>query len=223
MALRWLTRRLDRARLSDRAYDFLFEPGPADEVVSIDCETTGLDTRRDEIISVAAIKIRGERILASETFVAFARPRVKIGAEAIKIHGLREIDVAEARPMADILPDLLRFIGGRPLIGYYIDFDIAMLNKHVVELLGVRLPNQRVEVSGLYYQRKYGDAPPGTQIDLTFANILRDLKLPLFNQHDAFSDALMTAMIYVNLQDFCARDIRIARPRLKPPSDYHGM
>lgn len=223
MALRWLTRRLDRARLQDKSYDFLFEPGPPGEVVSIDCETTGLDTRRDEIISVAAIKIRGDRIVSSENFVAFARPRVKIGTEAIKIHGLREIDVAQARPMAEILPELLRFIGGRPLIGYYIDFDIAMLNKHVTEFLGVRLPNPREEVSGLYYERKYGDAPPGTQIDLTFANILKDLNLPLFNQHDAYSDALMTAMIYVNLLDYRARGVKIARPRVKPPGDYHGM
>lgn len=222
MALRWLMRWMDRATLADRSYEFLFEPGPPGEVVSIDCETTGLDPRRDEIISVAAIKIRGDRILASESFKAVARPRVAIAAAAIKVHGLREIDVATARPMKAIMPDLLRFIGGRPLVGYYIDFDIAMLNNHVAELLGIHLPNPRIEVSGMYYERKYGDAPPGTQIDLTFANILRDLNLPMFNQHDAFSDALMTAMIYVNLKDFQARDIRISRPRRPSLEDFGG-
>jgi DNA polymerase-3 subunit epsilon len=223
MALRWIMRLMDKATLGDKSYSFLFEPGPPDEVVSIDCETTGLDPRRDEIISVAAIRIRGDRILASETFQAMVRPRVAIAEAAIKVHGLREIDVCNARPMSEILPDLLHFIGGRPLVGYYIDFDIAMLNKHVAELLGIHLPNPRIEVSRLYYERKYGDAPPGTQVDLTFANILSDLDLPLFNQHDAYSDALMTAMIYVNLKDYKARDIRITRPRLHPPNDYHGM
>ena len=223
MALRWLMRKMDQATLRDKSYRFLFEPGPADEVVSVDCETTGLDPRRDEIISVAAIRIRGDRILASETYQAVVRPRVAIAAAAIKVHGLREIDVCNARPMSEILPDLLQFIGGRPLIGYYIDFDIAMLNNHVAEFLGIQLPNPRIEVSGMYYDRKYGDAPPGTQIDLTFANILRDLSLPLFNQHDAFSDALMTAMIYVSLKDYKARDIRIARPRIGASKEFHGM
>ncbi len=124
--------------------------------------------------------------------------------------------------MSEVLPELLRFIGGRPLVGYYIDFDLAMLNKHVAELIGIELPNPTVEVSGIYYDLKYGDAPPGTQIDLKFASMLTDMKLPLFNQHDAFSDALMTAMIYVGLKDWKARGVRIARPRIRPNQDYHG-
>ncbi len=222
MALRWLFRALDKATLSDKSYRFLFEPGPPDEVVSIDCETTGLDRKRDEIISIAAIKICGNRILASQAFNTVVRPRCAISAEAIKIHGLREADVANARPMHEILPELLHFIGGRPLVGYYIDFDIAMLENHVLEYIGIQLPNPRIEVSRLYYERKYGDAPPGTQVDLTFAHILRDLKLPLFNQHDAFADALMTAMIYLGLRDFTSRGIRIARPRHKGVGEFHG-
>jgi DNA polymerase-3 subunit epsilon len=220
--LRWLMRLMDKATLSDRSFMFLFEPGPDDEVVSIDCETTGLDTNRDEIIQVAAIRIRGGRILASESFRSVIRPRVAIAPEAIKIHGLREQDVAEAPTMREVLPRLLRFIGGRPLVGYYIDFDLAMLNKHVAELIGIELPNKTIEVSNIYYGLKYGDAPPGTQIDLKFASILRDLKLPLFNQHDAYSDALMTAMLYLGLKDWRERGVRIPRPRHKPTGEYSG-
>ena len=222
MAFPALKRLWYRFRLRDPAYRHLLEPGPPDEVVSIDCETTGLDRKRDEIITIAAIKIRGDRILASQAYQVVVRPSVAIGAEAIKVHGLLEADVANASPIREILPDLLHFIGGRPIVGYYIDFDAAMLNKHVRELIGIDLPNPRIEVSGLYYERKYGDAPPGTQIDLTFAHILADLKLPLFNQHDAFSDALMTAMIYVSLKDMAARGVRIPRPRHKGVSDTYG-
>ena len=135
------------------------------------------------------------------------------------MHGLRETDV-DAGARWRVLPHLLHFIGGRPLVGYYIDFDVAMLNKYLRGFLGIQLPNPRIEVSGIYYDRKYGDAPPGTQIDLTFAAILRDLNLPLFNQHDAFTDALMTAMIYLKLRDlksaasaFLDRGQRLVRRR----------
>jgi DNA polymerase-3 subunit epsilon len=199
--------------LKDPDYGFLFEPGPPDEAVAIDCETTGLDPRKDDIITVAAIAIRGDRILASETFRATVRPSARINPEAIKIHGLRERDVAMGRAMADVLPPLLRFIGGRPLVGYYLEFDVAMLDRYVRPWLGVALPNPRIEISRSYYDLKYAGAPPGAHIDLTFQSILRDLGLPLFDQHDAAADALMTAMMYLCLRERRRRGARIARAR----------
>ena len=54
--------------------------------------------------------------------------------------------------MEEVLPELLRFIGSRPLVGFYLEFDVAMLNKHVRRLLGIELPNEQIEVSGIYYR-----------------------------------------------------------------------
>jgi DNA polymerase-3 subunit epsilon len=213
-----LKRRINRHLLRDPLYAFLFEPPPPGEAVSVDCETTGLSTRKDDIVAVAAIRIRGNRILTSERFEATVKPRAKLNADAIKVHRLREQDVASGRSIDEVLPELLRFIGSRPLVGFYLEFDVAMLNKHVRRLLGIELPNEQIEVSGIYYRRKYGDAPPGTQVDLRFISMMTDLGLPLLDQHDAYSDALMTAMMYLKLRDLEARDIRIARQRAKPAS-----
>ena len=217
-----LKRRVWRSLLRDPAYRFLFEPPPPGEAVSIDCETTGLNTRKDDIVAVAAIRLRGNRILTSERFEAIVKPRARLNPNAIKIHRLREQDVADARPMEEILPELLRFIGSRPLVGFYVEFDVAMLNRHVRRLLGIELPNAQIEVSGTYYERKYGDAPPGTEVDLRFASILNDLGIPALEQHDASSDALTTAMMYLTLQDLKARDRRIPRKRAKPIAFYGG-
>jgi len=217
-----LKRGLYRRLLRDPSYRFLFEPPPRGEAVSIDCETTGLSVRQDDIVAVAAIRISGNRILTSERFEATVRPRARLKPDAIKVHRLREVDVAEARTMSEALPELLRFIGSRPLVGYYIAFDAAMIGKHARALIGIDLPNPRIEVSGLYYELKYSDAPPGTQVDLSFASILADLGLPLVNQHDASSDALTTAMIYLILRDRKARGVKIPRQRARPATQYGG-
>jgi DNA polymerase III subunit epsilon len=213
MIPRALKRLLDQVSLGNRSYRYLFRPGPADEAVAFDCETTGLDPRQDDIISIAAVRMCGNRILTSERFEAVVRPEARMREDAIKVHLLRESDVEVGERIETILPRFLQFIGGRPLVGYYVDFDVRMVNKSLRRFIGIELPNPLIEVSTLYYERKYGDAPPGTVIDLSFLAILRDLDLPALDQHDAFNDALMTAMMYLKLRDLKLRGIRIPRSR----------
>jgi DNA polymerase III subunit epsilon len=217
MLPRWIKRWLHQATISDQSFRFMFRKGPPDEVVAIDCETTGLKVRTDDIITIAAIKIRGSRILTSEHFEAIVRPDYSdMRADAIKVHRLRQSDVEQAPIIWKTIPSFLRFIGGRPLVGYYVDFDIAMLDKYILPLVGIELPNKRIEVSRLYYERKYGDAPPNSSVDLSFAAIMQDLDIPPLAQHDAFNDALMTAMMFVKLRDLAERGVRIARQRTSP-------
>ncbi len=210
---RWVRNLFYRATLADHAYRFLFEPGPPDEVVVLDCETTGLNPRTDEVIAVAAMVIRGNQIVTSKAYRAVIRADRDPTSESIKIHRLRAHDVAQGRPMHEVLPELLRFIGGRPIVGYYVDFDVRMLDKYVLRYIEAKLPNPRIEVSEIYYALKYPGAPPGTVLDLRFQSILSDLGIPSLEQHDAFNDALMTGMMYVQLMDMRKRGSRIGRER----------
>jgi DNA polymerase III subunit epsilon len=115
--------------------------------------------------------------------------------------------------MFRVLPDLLRFIGGRPIIGYYIDFDMRMLDKYILRQIQTKLPNPRIEVSEMYYACKYKGAPPNTVYDLRFTSILADLGIPNLEQHDALNDTIMTAMVYLQLRDMLDRGVRLSRPR----------
>jgi DNA polymerase-3 subunit epsilon len=213
MIPRGLKRFIHARTLKDERYRCLFEPPPPGEYVSIDCETTGLDRRKDQIITIAAVKIKGDVILSSERFVRIARPETELAAEAIKVHHLRKADVENAGRLVDIWPDFLDFVGARPLVGYYLEFDVAMINRGLKPFLGAELPNDQIEVSSLYYDLKYGGAPAGTTCDLTFRAIMRDLGIPEMAQHDAFNDAMMTAMIYVALRDRKRRGATIPRQR----------
>ncbi|MBK5959427.1 DNA polymerase III subunit epsilon [Rhodoplanes elegans] len=206
----------DRMLLADNAYAFLFDQDETGEVVSFDCETSGFDILADDVISIAAIKIRGNTILTSETFRALIRPGAAMEVSAIKVHQLRETDVKQGRTMREVMPEFLRFIGSRPLVGYWVSFDVRMINKYLFGMLNINLPNRQIDVSELYYERKYGKAPPGTEIDLRYAKIAEDLDLAMLPQHDAFNDALTAAQMYVILKDMQRRGVRIPRQRATP-------
>lgn len=187
-------------RLKDPAYAHLCEPYDGDELVSIDCETTGLDVKKDQILSIGAIKIKGDTILTSQRLDFLVRPLYPVSERTILIHHIRPIDIADAVPVEEAVRRVLDFVGNRPLVGYFLEFDVAMLNKHVRPLLGIPLPNKQIEVSRLYYDWRAKQLPAGSNIDLKFETIRQRLDLPRRAAHDAFNDALLAAMMYLRLK-----------------------
>jgi len=189
--------------LADPDFAFMYDPPPTGEWVTIDCETTGLDTRRDQIVSVAAVRIAGSRLLTSQRLELLVRPERKLNRESVRVHQLREQDVAQGLDPEQAMRRLLAFIGARPLVGYYLEFDVAMLNREIWPLLGVRLPQPMIEVSSMYYDWKNRQLPPherGGTIDLRFATMMKALDLPVRDAHDALNDAVMAGLAFVKLR-----------------------
>lgn len=194
-----LKRKFNRSHLKDEDYAFLFEEYEGDEMIVFDTETTGLNPKKDEILSIGAVILKNNIILTSKTFEIFIRPEHAISNKSITIHNIRPCDLQDAKQPQEAIESFLRFIGSRALIGYYLEFDVAMINKYIKPWLGISLPNRQIEVSSLYFDKKINLIPQGN-IDLRFDTIIRDLNVPNMGQHNAVNDAIMTAMIYLKLK-----------------------
>jgi DNA polymerase-3 subunit epsilon len=169
------------------------------EIVSVDCETTSLKVQEAELLSIGAVKLRGNRILSSTAFYVLVKPTRKLESRNISIHGLRPMDVSEGLDADEAVRQLLDFIGGRPLVGYYLEYDVAVLNKYVRGITGISLPNRQIEVSGRYYDYKFKQNP-GAYIDLRLAELISDLNVPALPRHDALNDAITAGMLYLALR-----------------------
>ena len=190
----------NKKNLKDEKYTYLFEENNEDEFICFDCETTGLNPSEDDIISIGAVLIKNNTIHSSKKFVKFIKPKTKLQSEAIKVHHIREMDLDEAEEIDTVIEEFLEFIGNRRLVGYYLEFDIAMINKYLKPKLGITLPNKAYEVSAIYYDWKI-EKIPQSNIDLRFDTIMKDLSIPSFGKHDAFNDAIMTAMMFLKLKN----------------------
>ena len=80
-----------------------------------------------------------------------------------------------------------------------------MINRVLFPMLGMGLPQEKIEVSGLYYDYKYQQLPSSARdhpaIDLRFDTLMRDLGLPLWPAHDALNDAVMAALAFLKLRE----------------------
>lgn len=186
--------------LKDKNYEYLFDEPPHDEYVCLDCETTGLSPRKDEILSIGAVHIKGNKVLMRKTLNIFVKPSKNVTEESIKIHQIRPVDLENAVDPKDAIMELLEFIGNRPIVGYYIKFDIAMISKYTKQYIGMSLPNHQVEVSSMYFKTKKRSSDYEF-VDLKFDTIMKELDIPELGKHDALNDAIMTAMIFLKLRD----------------------
>ena len=194
-----------KKHLASPEFSFVFDEPPPDEYVALDCETTGLNVRSDDIISIGAVRIKGRRIMSSERLELLVQPQGAVSAESIRVHRLREADVACGIPVDIAMLQLLRFIGSRPLVGYFLEFDAAMINRAMKPILGIKLPHRQIEVSALYYDYRNRLLQPhqrgSSQIDLRFSTIMSELGLPTRDAHDALNDAVMAALAFIKLKE----------------------
>lgn len=186
------------SKLKDQDFRFLFDEDTTGEYVVYDTETTGLNPKKDEILSIGAVKIRDNKILASQTFEIYVKNSKEISSKSIEIHGIRPCDLENAVSSDEAIKQFLHFIGSRPLVGYYLEFDINMINKYTEPMLGIKLPNEAIEVSEIYYDKQIELIPQG-HIDLRFDTILKKYNVPNMGVHNAVNDAVMTAMIFLKL------------------------
>jgi len=195
-----LQKKLAERRLTDPRYHFLFDEQP-DELVCLDCETSSLKVRDAELLSIAAVRIRGNEILTSESFHARVKPTRQPDGANDEAQGEPARGIDAALEPVEAVKQLLDFIGGRTLVGYYLEFDVAVLNRLVKPLIGVNLPNRQIEVSGRYYDYKLHQNP-GSTVDLRLKTLLSDLQIPAtLPKHDALNDAVTAGMIYLALKE----------------------
>jgi len=193
-------RKRNLSKLKDSRFEFIFDKNiPEDEYIVLDTETTGLNPKKDEILSIGAVRVKGGKIITSQSFEIFIKPTRDISHESIKIHQILPSDLEGGVSIDEALEQLLLFVGNLPIVGYYISFDINILNTYLKKLLAITLPNSSIELSSMYYKR-YKKHSAHEFVDLKFDTIMERLDLPILGKHDALNDAIMSAMMLLKLQ-----------------------
>lgn len=85
------------------------------DAVILDTETTSLD---GEVVQMSVIDCRGAILLST-----LIKPAAPITATAAAVHGITDVDVADAPSMADVAPRLLQCVDGKWLLAYNAPFD----------------------------------------------------------------------------------------------------
>lgn len=179
----------------------LADPYDGDEVVVLDCETSIFDKKKGELLSVAAVRVKGNQIMLADALDLTVASNAVTDPNAVRIHYLRREDRMHGVSPAEAVEKVLDFVGNRPICGFYIEYDRAILNRYIRELHNFQLPNRFIEVSEIYVRKKRRTRPE-LALDLTFEGLAKDLKVPVIERHTAMGDVISTALMYIKLTEF---------------------
>lgn len=158
-----------------------------------DTETTGLDLAAgDEIIQLGAVRVLGGRVLADECFDQLVKPRRRIGAGSIAIHGITPDRVADQPPIEQVLPAFHAFAVDTVLVAHNAAFDMRLLQLQQ-PATGLRFDQPVLDTLLL------SAAVHPNQASHRLEAIAERLGVPVSSRHSALGDARTTAAILVRL------------------------
>lgn len=160
--------------------------------VVIDTETTGLDLKKDEVISVGAYKIVDLTLSFSEKLNLYLKTDLCRIEDSIKIHGITPDKLKNGLERKEALHQFLEFTKGAVLVGYFLEFDLEMLKKHLKEELNLNVSFYGFDVLDLYPKKTLDRIPKLNEL-------LEEYDLPTTSFHNALEDAYMTALLFLKL------------------------
>lgn len=157
----------------------------------VDIETTGLNVRKDEIISFASIPVRHTKIIVHEAYYTLIKSE-KYQIDSMKFHGIDQRDLDKIPTFEEVAPEIQNRTDGI-LVGHSIGFDYGFLKKHFKKI-GIKLRRLTVDIVTVeeWLAKRSGRPAP----DLSLEGVMKKYGLRSYYRHNAFADAFFTAQIF---------------------------
>lgn len=168
------------------------------DYVAIDIETTGLDPEYDEIIEIAAARVKSGIVV--DTFQTLVKPQYEIDEFITKLTGITNDMLVTAPDVSLVLADLALFLGRSILVGHKVSFDVNFLYDAFRDFNGYGLTNDFIDTCRLWRLIE-SDLPHHRLIDA-----ITRYGLGSTVEHRALSDTLQVQRFYEALKKKCRDD-----------------
>ncbi len=169
-------------------------------LLAVDIETTGLDPRRDRVLSLGWLPVDAGRVVlgGAERVVVRDEGGVDGVGQSATVHGLTDDQLAAGVPLEDAVAGLLRALAGRALLAHFARIETTFLARVCERTWGAGMPC--VVVDSFELERRavaggWGSEPARGALRLWTARERRGL--PVYRAHEALTDALACAELFL--------------------------
>lgn len=177
-----------------------------DTFISIDLETTGLDSRSDRIIEIGAVRFEGGK--PSEEYHSFVNPDRLLDPFITDLTGIQDSDLKNAPGFLEISHELRDFTAEWPLVGQNIDFDLSFLKEAGEAVRGRSRRNpflfaERYFCDTAFLGRVFWPELPS----FSLASLTEFFEIEIGRHHRAVDDARAAGSLLVRMIDHLPRRV----------------
>jgi DNA polymerase-3 subunit epsilon len=162
-------------------------------LLSLDFETSGLDSSKDHIVSAGYVVIeRGEIQLSTATH-ELVRTEKLLTEESVVIHKITDDAASAGSPLDEVVGKLLQALAGRVMVAHNTKIELSFLTQACRDLYGIspRFPAiDTMRIARQWLERRNKEIEQG---DLRLFNLRKRYGLPMYQAHNALTDAIATA------------------------------
>ena len=179
--------------------------------VVFDTELSGLDERKDFIVSIGAIKMTGGAINISHELYRLIRPAGEMTKKNVEIHGITPAELEGQEDLDSVLPDFLDFISDSVLVGHFVNIDVNFMNRALKKKYNYKLTNPAVDThtihewlykNGREFKKHYRGGSSKTDL----FSIAQRYGITVDTAHNALNDAFVTAQLFQRFLYFLHAD-----------------
>jgi DNA polymerase-3 subunit epsilon len=171
------------------------------ELVALDLEATGLNPRQDHIVSIGLVEIHGMTIRLDTAQHQLVRTKRPMPEESAIIHKVTDDRAATGLPLEEVLPEVLERLTGRILVAHHAWVEQSFLSAACERLYGAPLVVPTIDTQALAQRLMRIRNQFLRSTSMRLFNLRNYYGLPRYKAHNALSDALATAELFLALAE----------------------
>lgn len=170
-------------------------------IIALDMETTGLNAKSDRILSIGAVEINQQRIPLGTAWYRVIKLQQQLPGESVVVHQITDDQMQQGESLDKVLPDLLQRLQGKVMLVHYKRVEHTFLQAACMRLYGAPFLIPTIDTLALA-QRILERRNHTLQSNALRLFNLRDYyHLPRYKAHNALTDALATAELFLALAE----------------------
>ncbi|WP_281202699.1 exonuclease domain-containing protein [Cytobacillus kochii] len=160
--------------------------------VVVDIETTGFSPDNgDQILSIGAVKILNGRIDHDNYFYSLIQYEKDLASSIKHLTGLKEEELKNAPPLADVLLDFLKYTESLPFIAHHSNHEKRFFQHAFWQLYRTSFKHRVFDTSFLY--RIIDTVDHSVRLE----TLCEKNQIEVKHRHHALGDAMLTAKLWV--------------------------